>query len=67
MKQFIEKFCDSETVTKEVGSVQNFKEWLVTFNFEVISQPALDELVQMVSVAEERFKIALMDLMRLLF
>jgi hypothetical protein len=45
MKQFIEKFCDSDTVKKEVGSVDNFKQWLATFNFEVISQPALDELI----------------------
>jgi hypothetical protein len=36
MKQFIEKFTDSDTVKKEVGSVDNFKQWLVTFNLESI-------------------------------
>ena len=67
MKQFIEKFAESDTVKKEVGSVDNFKQWLVSFNLESIPQAALDELIQMVSAAEERSKIALIDLLRLLF
>jgi hypothetical protein len=36
MKQFIEKFADSDTVKKEVGPVENFKQWLTTFNLESI-------------------------------
>jgi|TARA_B110000285_G_scaffold220720_1_gene272802 hypothetical protein len=28
MKQFIQKFVDSDAVKKEVGEVKNFKEWL---------------------------------------
>jgi len=67
MKSFIEKFVLSETVTKEVGDVSNFKNWLVEFKFESISQEALNELISMVEVAEERSKIALIDLVRLLF
>lgn len=67
MKQFIEKFINSDDVKKEVGEVKAFREWLDTFKFDVISQPALDDLVAMVGVAEERSKIALIDLMRLLF
>lgn len=67
MRQFIEKFVNSETVQKEVGQVENFKKWLVGFQLENMPQAAIDELVEMVSAAEERSKIALIDLMRLLF
>lgn len=67
MKQFIEKFVDSETVKKEVGEVKAFKAWLVDFKLEAISQDAINDLVSMVEVAEERSKIALIDLLRLLF
>lgn len=67
MKEFIEKFTNSETVKKEVGEVPNFKEWLVEFKFDSISQKAIDELVEMVGAAEERSKIALIDLLRILF
>lgn len=67
MRQFIEKFVESDSVKKEVGEVKNFKEWLKTFDLEKISQDALDELVELVGAAEERSKIALIDLMRLLF
>jgi hypothetical protein len=66
MKQFIEKFVDSETVTKEVGDVTNFKKWVEGFKMEEIPYSAIDELVKMVAVAEERSKIALIDLVRLL-
>ena len=47
--------------------MSNFKNWLVEFKFESISQEALNELISMVEVAEERSKIALIDLVRLLF
>jgi len=36
MKEFIEKFVNSETVIKEVGDVPNFKVWLVDFKLETI-------------------------------
>jgi len=67
MKQFIEKFITSETVTKEVGDVSNFKAWLTDFKLDAMPQAAINELVEMVGVAEERSKIALIDLMRLIF
>jgi len=66
MKQFIQKFADSETVKKEVGAVDNFQEWIKTFALDNIPQKAIDELIQMTEVAEERSKIALIDLVRLL-
>ncbi len=67
MKQFILKFVNSETVEKEVGSVTNFKTWMESsFEFPAISIKAIDELVKMVEVAEDRTKIALIDLTRLL-
>merc|ERR1712086_396142 len=59
-------FADSETVKKEVGAVDNFQEWIKTFALDNIPQKAIDELIQMTEVAEERSKIALIDLVRLL-
>lgn len=66
MKEFIQKFVDSDTVKNEVGSVENFNKWLQIFDFESIPQKAIDELIEMLQVAEDRSKIALMDLIRLL-
>lgn len=31
MRQFIEKFVESDTVKNECGSVENFKKWLSGF------------------------------------
>lgn len=67
MKTFIEKFIASESVKKEVGEVVNFKKWLENFDLQNVPQEALDELVELIGAAEERSKIALIDLMRLLF
>ena len=67
MKQFITKFVESETVTKEVGEVADFKKWLAIFSFEDIPKEAVVELSQLCEAAEERSKIALIDLIRLLF
>lgn len=66
MKQFIAKFVDSAAVTKEVGEVPNFKAWLQEFKLDSISQAAIGELIQLIAAAEERTKIALIDLARLL-
>lgn len=68
MKQFILKFVDSDTVQKEVdGGVENFKKWLNIFSMPDIPANACTELMGMVEVAEDRSKIALIDLVRLLF
>jgi len=66
MKQFIAKFVASDTVKKEVGEVPNFTAWLQGFQLDNIPQAAIGELIQMVAAAEERTKIALIDLARLL-
>ena len=44
MKQFIQKFVDSETVTSEVGDVEDFKKWLTIFSFEDIPKEAVIQL-----------------------
>jgi hypothetical protein len=68
MKQFITKFIDSDEVKKEVtGGVENFRKWLNIFSFEDIPVEACNELVMMLEIAEDRSKIALVDLIRLLF
>ena len=51
----------------EVGSVENFKKWMQTFSLEDIPFEAIDELMEMVQSAEEKSKIALIDLCRLIF
>ena len=51
----------------EVGSVENFRKWMQTFSLEDIPFEAIDELMEMVQVAEEKSKIALIDLCRLIF
>jgi hypothetical protein len=50
-----------------VGPVENFSKWLQVFSLEDCPQEALNELIQMLEVAEDRSKIALIDLLRLLF
>jgi len=66
MKSFIMKFVESAAVAKEVGSVENFKKWAESFTLEEISMAAIDDLVKMVEIAEDRTKIALIDLTRLI-
>lgn len=68
MKQFIQKFIDSAEVKNEVsGGVENFRKWLNIFSFEDIPVEACNELVMMLEIAEDKSKIALVDLIRLLF
>lgn len=43
-----------------------FKAWLETFDIKHISAQALDELVALSEIAEDKQKIALVDLLRLL-
>jgi hypothetical protein len=66
MKQVILKHVCSEAVEKEVGKVEHFKEWLNIFSLEDIPQQALGELFQLVEGAEDKNKMALVDLLRLL-
>ena len=66
MKQVILKHVSSEAVEKEVGKVEHFKEWLNVFSLEDIPQEALAELFQLVEGAEDKNKMALVDLLRLL-
>ena len=39
---------------------------MVGFNLENMPREAIDELVSMIEIAEDKFKIALIDLLRLL-
>ena len=57
---------DSESVKKEVGEVETFKKWLGCFELESIPSKAIDELIELLNAAEDKSKIALMDLIRLL-
>ena len=66
MKEFVTLLSNSEDVKKEVGDVVNFKKWLETFKLESMPREAIDELMQMVEIAEDKSKIALIDLVRLL-
>jgi hypothetical protein len=66
MKEFIVKFSQSEEVKKEVKDVSNITKWLAAFKIENMPKEAIDELIQMAEVAEDKSKIALIDLCRLL-
>lgn len=66
MKEFVMNFAKSEEVKKEVASTENLQKWLVGFKLENMPREAIDELVSMIEIAEDKFKIALIDLLRLL-
>lgn len=65
MKEFVLQFSQSEDVTKDVKSTEHIKKWLQGFKLENMPREAVDELWEMVGVAEDKNKIALIDLVRL--
>jgi replicative DNA helicase len=65
MKEFITNFISSAEVIKEVSSTDNMAKWLKTFKLESMPREAIDELIQLIEVAEDKNKIALIDLVRL--
>lgn len=65
MKEFIRKFAKQSE--KDVKSIDKLMTWLEgSFDFENIPNEAIDELVELAEIAEDRSKIALIDLFRLL-
>jgi len=65
MKEFIIKFASGGQAG--VKSTENLLKWLNgSFNLESIPNDAIDELAELTEVAEEKSKIALVDLLRLL-
>ncbi len=53
-------------MTKEVQSTEHIRKWLLNFKLESMPREAIDELWEMVGVAEDKNKIALVDLVRLI-
>jgi hypothetical protein len=49
-----------------VKSTTNILNWLATLKLENMPQEAIDELMQLLEIAEDKSKIALIDLIRLL-
>lgn len=65
MKQFVKNFATSQA--SEVSSTDAVMQWIeASFDVENISNQAIDELAQLAEVAEDKSKIALIDLFRLL-
>ena len=65
MKQFVKNFATSSA--SEVSSTMNVLQWIdASFNIESIPNPAMDELRELAEVAEDKNKMALIDLFRLL-
>jgi hypothetical protein len=64
MKDFIRKFA--QTSEKEVKSTTNIIAWLDNFDLKTAPQKAIDELVELAEVAEDKNKMALIDMFRLL-
>lgn len=63
IKKFLQNLVSQ---SKSELKLDNFSQWLETFNTKVISKPAMDELVQLAEIAEDKNKIAVFDCMRLL-
>lgn len=66
MKEFVLNFAKSEEAQKEVKSTVNIQQWLSAFKLEYAPREAIDELMTLVEIAEDKNKIALTDLIRLL-
>ena len=64
MKEFIKKFAQQSQ--QEVKSTAALLSWLESFDLKSIPREAIDELVELAEIAEEKNKIALIDLFRLL-
>ena len=65
MKQFVKNFANSSA--SEVSSTANVLQWIdSSFSMEAIPNKAVDELRELAEVAEDKNKIALIDLFRLL-
>lgn len=66
MKEFINNFVKSEDVMKEGAPTENLLKWLQTFKLETMPREAINELMGVIEIAEDKNKIALIDLVRLL-
>ena len=65
MKQFVKNFATSSA--SEVSSTTHVLQWIdASFNIEAIPNEAINELRELAEVAEDKNKIALIDLFRLL-
>lgn len=65
MKQFVKNLAGSST--GKVRSTTNLMQWIESgFNLEAIPQAAIDEICELAAVAEDKAKIAVCDLLRLL-
>lgn len=67
MKEFVTKFATSDEALKEIKTgTKNLQNWLNTLKLEKMPAEAIDELMQLIEIAEDKSKIALIDLVRLL-
>lgn len=65
MKQFVKNFATSSA--SEVSSTTHVMQWIDnSFSIEAIPNEAINELRELAEVAEDKNKIALIDLFRLL-
>ena len=65
MKQFIKNFATRSAT--EVSSTTNVMQWIDgTFDIEAVPDTAINELRELAEVAEDKNKIALIDLFRLM-
>jgi len=59
-------FSKSPEAVKELKDTTPIVTWLETFKLEKVPSEALDQLMELVEIAEDKSKIALIDLTRLL-
>lgn len=66
MKEFVTNFAKSPEALKDVKDTTALVNWLGSFKLEKVPSEALDQLMGLVEIAEDKSKIALIDLTRLL-
>ena len=66
IKEFVSNFAKSEEAQNELKSTVKVQNWLQNIKLEVVPKDALDELLELVEIAEDKARIALVDLLRLL-
>ena len=65
MKELVTQFISKEETKKAVKSTENILKWAEQFKVEAMPKEAIDELMELIEVAEDKNKIALCDLLRL--
>jgi hypothetical protein len=62
MKEFIGKLAEENSAEVKVNYILD---WLIKFDIKQVSNETIDQIVGLAEIAEDKSKIALIDLLRL--